>query len=630
MSRVHARRLWRAIAAGVLPAAALLALPAGAAAADEVLSFFSPPNVQGTYVPSATIETFNTDPGASWAMGSVVGTVNNLDPDEFGGACRTDATAMNPIQCQGTFSAPQTKYAAVEGGNEAVLTLSTPAKYLGFWWSAGDDCNSVELFNGANLIGTFTTATVNKVLAADEVITVGGTEYQTADYKGDGSYNNGENFAYIHLFAQGSLEFTSFRMFQTSGCGTFEFDNVAVAASATIDDSLIAARDRTDKLTLVKAAEQTEYARVGQVIDYTFTVTNEGTDPLGGPVVIDDPLTSDEVCPKVRTVGNLDNAFDPGETIVCRGTYTVTRLDLDAGSVENTATASAPKDPDGDPTERITSDESTVIVPAAEPREEITLRKLSETKEFAAEEGFTIRYRFIVRNTGNVPVRGPIAIDDPMLWGWACPDVTRLYPGERVACEGSYVTDAGDVDREIVVNTATATAVGRGDGEVRSLPATARVPMARTYAVLLDRSGSMDQRKFRTLVRYNATLRWWQERSDISPYYLNLFSTRGYAERVQGRPIEDVNPLTRKTFAPGGRTNFYDSATRAIEDLLARGPVGEVVFLIISDGRDNASTSATEASLAELIAQVSDDEGWRFLFRGRGTRGLDAAVAALR
>ena len=46
-------------------------------------------------------------------------------------------------------------------------------------------------------------------------------------------------------------------------------------------------------------------------------------------------------CPAVTTVGNNDANLDPSEVLVCSGTYTVTQADVDAGSLTNSATASA-------------------------------------------------------------------------------------------------------------------------------------------------------------------------------------------------------------------------------------------------------------------------------------------------
>ncbi len=83
------------------------------------------------------------------------------------------------------------------------------------------------------------------------------------------------------------------------------------------------------------------YASVGDVIAYSFVVTNTGNVSLAGPVTIDDDQATDESCPAVTTVGNLDGDLDPGESLTCTASYTVDQADLNAGSVVNIADASA-------------------------------------------------------------------------------------------------------------------------------------------------------------------------------------------------------------------------------------------------------------------------------------------------
>ncbi len=96
------------------------------------------------------------------------------------------------------------------------------------------------------------------------------------------------------------------------------------------------------ELTLVKSITSGDpYASVGDVIAYSFVVTNTGNVSLAGPVTIDDDQATDESCPAVTTVGNLDGDLDPGESLTCTASYTVDQADLNAGSVVNIADASA-------------------------------------------------------------------------------------------------------------------------------------------------------------------------------------------------------------------------------------------------------------------------------------------------
>lgn len=97
----------------------------------------------------------------------------------------------------------------------------------------------------------------------------------------------------------------------------------------------------TAALTLDKTANPTTFTTLGQIITYTFTVTNSGFATLSGPVTINDDLATDETCPALTTIGDGDNFFDPAEVIVCSATYAITAPDMTSGSVTNTATATS-------------------------------------------------------------------------------------------------------------------------------------------------------------------------------------------------------------------------------------------------------------------------------------------------
>src|SRR5687768_12882173 len=55
----------------------------------------------------------------------------------------------------------------------------------------------------------------------------------------------------------------------------------------------------------------------GQVINYTYAVTNTGNSRLAGPVIVTDAQRQIS-CPDVNTVGNQDGFLDLNESITCR------------------------------------------------------------------------------------------------------------------------------------------------------------------------------------------------------------------------------------------------------------------------------------------------------------------------
>ncbi|UXI66362.1 DUF11 domain-containing protein [Tahibacter amnicola] len=122
----------------------------------------------------------------------------------------------------------------------------------------------------------------------------------------------------------------------------------------------------TTGLTLAKSATQTDFSGVGDVLSYTYLVTNSGFAPLAQPVTITDDKTT-ATCPAVTTVGDLDAFLDPGESITCTASYTVIAADVTAKQVTNIATATAGG---------VTSPSSTVTVPL---RPDLTVAKTNNT-----------------------------------------------------------------------------------------------------------------------------------------------------------------------------------------------------------------------------------------------------------
>ena len=107
-------------------------------------------------------------------------------------------------------------------------------------------------------------------------------------------------------------------------------------------------------LSIVKTATQQTYGQVGEVIDYSYLVTNSGNITLNGPFFVNDDKAS-VICPATASLA-------PGASITCTATYTITQADLDAGSVTNTA--SATNETTTSPT---TSETVTAVRPAPPP-----------------------------------------------------------------------------------------------------------------------------------------------------------------------------------------------------------------------------------------------------------------------
>ena len=117
-----------------------------------------------------------------------------------------------------------------------------------------------------------------------------------------------------------------------TGSGSYNATDVTDDSTATY---------ATTGLTIDKSVMESQFTMAGDVLHYTFVVTNSGAAPLAGPVTVDDDKSTDESCPAVTTVGDFDAFLDPGESVTCTATYTITAGDVTAGFVTNQAFATA-------------------------------------------------------------------------------------------------------------------------------------------------------------------------------------------------------------------------------------------------------------------------------------------------
>ena len=140
-------------------------------------------------------------------------------------------------------------------------------------------------------------------------------------------------------------------------------------------------------LALDKASADGPYDHVGQTLNYTYTLTNTGNVTLGGPFEITDDRSTDAAC--------SDSTIAPGDSITCNGTYAVTQVDLDVGSVTNTATGTGMFG-----AEPITSNSDSVTI-LADQKPAISLVKTAVQRTYNL-AGQVLDYTYKVTNTGNV------------------------------------------------------------------------------------------------------------------------------------------------------------------------------------------------------------------------------------
>ena len=147
---------------------------------------------------------------------------------------------------------------------------------------------------------------------------------------------------------------------------------------------------------------------------------------------------------------------------------------------------------------------------------------------------------------------------------------------------------------------------------------------------VVDKSGSMCGMEADTIGGLNATLD--KNREIPGEVLVSLVLFDNTSEVVLDRkPLNKVRPLTTKDYMVGGCTALLDATGDAIkyhikaQKILPKAHRAEhVVFVIITDGMENASRRRTYHEVKKLI-EKQRKHGWEFLFLGAN---IDAAAEA--
>ena len=189
-----------------------------------------------------------------------------------------------------------------------------------------------------------------------------------------------------------------------------------------------------------------ETVGLGEVIEYTITVTNKGNVPFTNVVVVDE-MTGDE-----WTIETLN----VGETKEFTTTYTVTSDDILKGEVLNVVTAKGDPIPDPNPDQppHIPEDDDEEDDPTEPVDGTIVVEKVANKKN-NVKLNEQITYTITVENKGNVPMTN-VKVDDELTGMHEVIDVLNV--GEVKTFETVLVVTQAHVNAGRVLNIATAKA----------------------------------------------------------------------------------------------------------------------------------------------------------------------------
>ena len=134
-------------------------------------------------------------------------------------------------------------------------------------------------------------------------------------------------------------------------------------------------------------------------------------------------------------------------------------------------------------------------------------------------------------------------------------------------------------------------------------------------AVLLDRTGSMQVNKAETISAYNQYVD--KLKSEVKGRFtLTQFDSESIDSPQEHVKIKEVVHLTDATYQPRASTPLLDAIGKTIHTMAPKTEgFDNVIFVILTDGEENASTEYTRDGIKQLIEE-KQKLGWQVSYLG--------------
>lgn len=148
---------------------------------------------------------------------------------------------------------------------------------------------------------------------------------------------------------------------------------------------------------------------------------------------------------------------------------------------------------------------------------------------------------------------------------------------------------------------------------------------------ILDRSGSMSGLEKDTIGGFNSLVE--KQKKEKGKAYISTVLFDNHSQVLHDRvSVDKINPMTDKDYFVRGSTALLDAIGGAIHHIgnvhkyaRAEDRPDKTLFIITTDGMENASRVYTYDKVKEMINRQKEKYGWEFLFLGAN---IDAVTTA--
>ncbi len=149
--------------------------------------------------------------------------------------------------------------------------------------------------------------------------------------------------------------------------------------------------------------------------------------------------------------------------------------------------------------------------------------------------------------------------------------------------------------------------------------------------MILDRSGSMSGLESDTIGGYNALLAK-QKAVEGRAFVSTILFDDAFQVLHNRIDVREVKPLTDQDYYVRGSTALLDAIGRSItkvsqiqKNLKVEEQAGHVIFVITTDGQENASVEYSYKDIKTMIERQKKVFGWEFIFLGANIDAVDTA-----